>query len=110
MLLGAAAPDRLLDRIQSRNALERFAGDRGGTALGDVVEAGRRCALCRTRHKARARRKLFDVFDATASPLVKEALDRIGELFAIEATVNGRPPPERGSAARQRAAAPDQAA
>lgn len=52
-----------------------------------------------------ARRKIFDVFDATDSPLAKEALDRIGELFAIEAAVNGRPPAER-LAARQAEASP----
>ena len=38
-LLGAAAADRLLDRIERSNAHERFAGDRSRTALGDVEEA-----------------------------------------------------------------------
>jgi hypothetical protein len=38
-LIGAAAPDRLLDGIQGGDALERLAGDRRGTALRDVVEA-----------------------------------------------------------------------
>jgi transposase-like protein len=38
-LIGAAAPDRLLDGIQGGNALERLAGDRRGTPLRDVVEA-----------------------------------------------------------------------
>jgi len=44
---------------------------------------------------AHARRKLYDVYEATASPLAKEAMERIAELFAIEARINGRPPPER---------------
>jgi transposase-like protein len=35
-LIGAAAPDRLLDGIQGGNALERLAGDRRGTPLRDV--------------------------------------------------------------------------
>jgi hypothetical protein len=38
-LLGAAAADRLLDRIERGNARERLAGDRRRTALGDVEEA-----------------------------------------------------------------------
>ena len=42
-----------------------------------------------------ARRKIYDVHVATASPLAHEALERISELFAIEAAVNGRAPHER---------------
>jgi transposase len=38
---------------------------------------------------AHARRKLFDVYEATASPFAKEALERIAGLFAIEADING---------------------
>jgi transposase len=40
---------------------------------------------------AHARRYFFDVFDATKSPVAKEALDRIGALYAIEADINGKP-------------------
>jgi transposase len=54
---------------------------------------------------AHARRKIYDVYEATASPLAKEALERIGELFAIEARINGRTPPER-LAVRQQDAIP----
>jgi transposase len=54
---------------------------------------------------AHARRKIYEVYEETASPLAKEALERIAELFAIEARVNGRPPPER-LAARQQDAVP----
>jgi transposase len=52
-----------------------------------------------------ARRKVYDVYEATASPLAKEALERIAELFAIEERINGRPPPER-LAVRQQDAVP----
>jgi hypothetical protein len=41
---------------------------------------------------AHVRRKFFDVHAATASPIAKEALDRIGQLYAIEKTINGSPP------------------
>jgi transposase len=53
---------------------------------------------------AHARRKLYEVYEATASPLAKEALERIAELFAIEQPINGRPPPERRTVRRQEAA------
>ena len=61
---------------------------------GDVVEVA--CW-------AHVRRKFFDVHEATASPIAKEALDRIGALYGIEAEVRGRPPDERQQARRQRA-------
>src|ERR1700730_4343233 len=44
---------------------------------GRIVEAG--CW-------AHARRKFFDVHAATGSPIAKEALDRIGQLYAVEKT------------------------
>jgi transposase len=54
---------------------------------------------------AHTRRKLYDVYEATASPLAKEALERIAELFVIEARINGRALPER-LAVRQQDAIP----
>jgi transposase len=44
---------------------------------------------------AHARRRLFEVFEATKSPIAEEGLRRIGELYAIEATINGQPPEQR---------------
>jgi transposase len=44
---------------------------------------------------AHARRKLFEVHAATGSPLAEEALQRIGQLFAIEAEIDGRDPARR---------------
>ena len=41
------------------------------------------------------RRKFFDVHAATASPIAKEALDRIGQLYAVEKRINGSPPDRR---------------
>src|ERR1700693_1864383 len=52
-----------------------------------------------------ARRKVYEVYEATASPLAKEALERIAELFAIAERINGRAPPER-LAVRQQDAVP----
>ncbi|MBS0535137.1 MAG: IS66 family transposase [Proteobacteria bacterium] len=44
---------------------------------------------------AHARRKFFDVFEATQSPLAKVALEKIAALYRIEAQIRGRPPDER---------------
>jgi transposase len=54
---------------------------------------------------AHARRKYFDLFEATQSPIAKGALDRIGALYAIESEIRGRPPDER-CAVRQARAGP----
>lgn len=44
---------------------------------------------------AHARRKIYEVHAATASPAAHDLLERIGELFAIETDIRGRPPEER---------------
>ena len=41
------------------------------------------------------RRKFFDVHAATGSPIAKEALDRVGQLYAVEKIINGLPPDRR---------------
>ena len=48
---------------------------------------------------AHARRKFFEVFEATKSPIAEEALRRIQELYAIEADIKGRPADQRWTAA-----------
>jgi Transposase IS66 family len=58
---------------------------------GRIVEAG-----CWTH----VRRKFFDVHTATSSPIAKEELDRIGQLYAVEKTIN-RSPPDRQQQQRQ---------
>src|SRR5438270_8844920 len=68
---------------------ELFAGGR-------IVEAG--CW-------AHVRRKFFDVHAATGSPIAKEALDRIGQLYAVEKTINGSLP-DRRRQQRQRQSKP----
>jgi transposase len=54
---------------------------------------------------AHARRKLFDVFEATKSPIAGEALRRIQELYAIEEEISGKSATQR-RAARQAQAKP----
>lgn len=52
---------------------------------------------------AHVRRKFFDLHQATASPIAKEALDRIGALYGIEDQIRGKLPDERATHRRQHA-------
>src|SRR3954451_7667815 len=52
---------------------------------------------------AHVRRKFFDVHAATSSPIAKEALDRIGQLYRVEETITGAPPDDRRRERKQRA-------
>jgi hypothetical protein len=49
------------------------------------------------------RRKFFDLQQAHASPLATEAIARIGQLYAIEGEIRGRPPSERCEVRQARA-------
>ena len=51
---------------------------------------------------AHVRRKFFDVHAATGSPIAKEALDRIGQLYRVEEMINGAAPDHRRRERRQR--------
>jgi transposase len=50
-----------------------------------------------------ARRKLYEVHLATASPIAKEALERIADLFAIERAIRGHGPEQRREVRKERA-------
>ncbi len=52
---------------------------------------------------AHARRKLFDEFERTKSPIAEEALRRIGELYAIEAEISGQSAEQRAVARHDQA-------
>ncbi|MBV9198747.1 MAG: IS66 family transposase [Alphaproteobacteria bacterium] len=65
---------------------DSYAGFNELFASGRIVEAG--CW-------AHVRRKFFDVHAATGSPIAKEALDRIAQLYAVEKIINGLPPERR---------------
>jgi Transposase IS66 family. len=51
---------------------------------------------------AHARRKLYDVHEETGSAAARQALERIGDLFAIERTIKGRDPDERLAVRQER--------
>lgn len=52
---------------------------------------------------AHARRKFYDLHAANGSPVAKEALDRIGALYAIEGEIRGQPPDDRRAVRQTRA-------
>ena len=51
---------------------------------------------------AHARRYLYEVFDHTGSAAAKAALERIGDLFAVEREIKGRSPAERLATRQER--------
>src|SRR3712207_5330387 len=51
---------------------------------------------------AHCRRRFYELYRSTGSPLAEEALRRIGELDAIETEVRGRPAGERRAARQER--------
>ena len=88
-----------------RQHLHDFAGvlhADGYAGFDKLFESGRiREAAC----WAHVRRKFFDIYEASESPLARGALDRIGALYAIEKQIRGKPPDER-CAIRQARAGP----
>jgi hypothetical protein len=52
---------------------------------------------------AHVRRKFYDLAQAHGSPIALETLQRIGELYAIESEIRGRPPNERQQVRQARA-------
>jgi transposase len=52
---------------------------------------------------AHARRKFYDIYESTDSPIAREALERIAALYQIEDDIRGKPPDERRLVRRARA-------
>ncbi|PLP96191.1 IS66 family transposase [Cupriavidus pauculus] len=73
---------------------DAFAGYNAIYKDGEVQEAG--CV-------AHARRKFHDLYLARRNDVNTEALRRIGELYAIEAEIRGKPPDERRRVRQERA-------
>jgi len=99
----AYSPDRKGEHPQNHLAdfhgvlqADAYAGFNAVYETGRVLEAA--CW-------AHARRKFYDLHAARPTSLTTEALRRIGELYAIEENIRGKPPDER-CAARQLQAKP----
>jgi len=95
------SPDRRGER--PREHLKKFTGILQADAYagyGHLYDGGQiREAAC----WAHARRAFYDIHQANQSPIAAEALERIGELYAIESEIRGRPPDERCTVRRARA-------
>ncbi|GGY57325.1 IS66 family transposase [Parvularcula lutaonensis] len=52
---------------------------------------------------AHARRKLFDIAKSTGSPIAKEAIERIAELYAVEKEARGKSPATRVAIRKEKA-------
>ena len=76
----AERPVAHLDRFKGTLQVDGYAGFEQLTARGIVL------AAC----WAHARRKFYEVHQATASPIAAEVLRRIAELYAIEDRIRGR--------------------
>jgi transposase len=89
----AYSPDRKSEHpaqhLKAYNGILQADGYAGFQKLyetGDIVEAA--CW-------AHARRKFHELYQAHRSPVAKEAMDRIAQLYAIEEEIRGRSPGER---------------
>jgi transposase len=87
------APDRKAERPATHLArfegilqVDGYAGFDRLAGTGKVV-----LAAC----WAHARRKFYEVAEATGSPIAAEALRRVSALYAVEAGIRGQPPPQR---------------
>jgi transposase len=79
------SPDRKAERPASHLTKFRGVVQVDGYPGFERLGADIRLAAC----WAHARRKFYEVHQATASPIAAEALRRIAELYAIEATIRG---------------------
>ncbi len=79
-------PERHLEKFRGTLQADAYAG------FNQLYENGRiRQAAC----WAHVRRKFYDLEQAHASPVAREALVRIGALYGIEETIRDKPPDER---------------
>ena len=85
----------------------RHLGDFNGTLQADgyagfnrLYETG---AVIEAACWAHVRRKFYDLYQALRSPIAEEALERIGQLYRIEAEIRGSPPTVRRAVRNARA-------
>jgi transposase len=97
----AYSPDRKGEHPAGH--LEKYAGilqADGYAGFNKLYEKGR---IVEAACWAHVRRKFHDLYQAHQSPIAKEALERIGQLYAMEQEIRGRSPAERKEVRRARA-------
>lgn len=90
----AERPASHLERFKGVLQVDGYAGFEKLTVNGDIV-----LAAC----WAHARRRFYEIEQATGSPIAAEALRRIAGLYAVEATIRGRSAEERRRGRRKHA-------
>lgn len=87
------SPDRRGEHPQGH--LQQFAGILQADAYSGFNGLYERGAIFEAACWAHARRAFYDLHQATNSPIAAEALERIAELYQIEANIRGKSPVER---------------
>src|ERR1700739_2556864 len=85
-LIGAAAPDRLLDGVESSDALERLAGDGRGPALGDVEETASQMGPAKSQGDRLVARAVGDILVSRISIALHDAAIAIKQLERADRT------------------------
>lgn len=99
----AYSPDRKGEHPQQH--LAHYAGVLQADAYAGFNEIYNNPAIRQAACWAHVRRKFMDLHKTHASPLAREALERIGKLYAIEESIRGQAPEQRRQA-RQSDAVP----
>jgi transposase len=89
----AYSPDRKSEH--PANHLARFKGTLQADGFAGFNRLYGKGAIVEAACWAHVRRKFNDLYEAHASPIAKEALERIAALYGIEKEIRGRPPDER---------------
>jgi len=89
----AYSPDRKSEH--PANHLAKFKGTLQADAFAGFNRLYEKGVITEAACWAHVRRKFHDLYEAHASPIAKEALERIAALYGIEKEIRGRPPDER---------------
>jgi transposase len=91
------------DDIPVANHLQHFRGTLQADGFAGFNRLYEKDAIVEAACWAHVRRKFHDLYEAHASPIAKEALERIAALYGIEKEIRGRPPDERVQIRQSRA-------
>jgi transposase len=96
------SPDRKAER--PREHLQSFSGILQADAYGGFAPLYAQGRILEAACWAHARRKYYEVYVTDRSPVAAQALERIGELYAIEREIRGQSPQVRAAVRRARSA------
>jgi transposase len=97
------SPDRKAQHPNSH--LQKFCGILQADAYSGFAALYQSGRILEASCWAHARRKFYDLYVASGSPIAAEAIQRIGALYAIEREIRGKMPAERAALRQERAGA-----